>query len=175
MSKSTHHRPNLQLIENREVDRDVVARLDTTAALKAEARDFAARNGNNPYSDFILKHGCRPNRDHAAILGRLINRRVRASDGSLQPKLTSEDRERWREYRAGQKKERALAYQISVLTAAIRDLSEITAEPNDLVCGIGPVFDRPVISEKLDIAVELLRRFAAKWREHEQGQIQRGT
>lgn len=59
---------------------------------RAEARDFAARNGRNLYSDYILQHGRRPDPEHAATLGRLVNIQVRASDGSLQPKLTKEQR-----------------------------------------------------------------------------------
>ncbi len=146
---------------------DAVARLDTVNALKAEARDFAARNGANPYSDFVLKHGRRPDPEHAATLGRLINKQVRASDGSLQPRLSAEQRSERKARQAEQRERDALARQASMLTIAIRNLADITATPERLISGLSPTFDKPIIAEKVQQAVDSLQRFAAKWRDCE--------
>jgi hypothetical protein len=133
-------------------------------ALKAEARDFEARNGKNLYSDFILKYDRRPEPDHAATLGRLINIQVKASDGSLQPKLTKAERASRKMFRAEQKAKAHRASQVFALVGAIRDLSEISEDPANILSGLSPSFDRPIIGEKLDAAVEFLERFAREWR-----------
>lgn len=166
-------RPQLRVIVGDDADHgDVVAKLDAANALRAEARDFEARNGKNPYSDFILKYGSRPNPEHAAALGRLLNKQVKASDGSLQPPLSPDQRRMRREERERRKKRSDLLGQISQLTRAIADLADLTAAPEDLVDNLGSVFDKPVIEEKLEEAIDSLSRFAEKWRTHEQGQIQ---
>jgi hypothetical protein len=167
-------RPQLRLIESGVVEcGDAVAHLDEVNLLRAEARDFEARNGKNPYSDFILKYGRRPDPKHAAVLGRLINKRIKASDGTLQPRLTLSDRERRKSQRVRQKIDIALSEQITLLTTAICNLSEITASSSELINRLGPVFDKPIIREKLEAAIDSLQRFADEWRHVEKGQIQR--
>ena len=62
------------------------ARIRLARELRAEAVTLTASHGVNPYSDFILRHGCRPDRDQAGTIGRLMGIQVRASDGTLQPR-----------------------------------------------------------------------------------------
>jgi hypothetical protein len=144
---------------------------ETLAAreLRAAARDFAARNGKNPYSDFLLKYGFRPDRTHAATLGRLINKRVRAADGTLQPQLTSRQRAVAKATKARKTAESSRISQIAKLICAVRDLSEISMIPEDLVSHFSPQFDVPVIRENLNLAVEYLNRLSEEWFRHEEG------
>ena len=167
LRQPTYH-PQLRLIVGAAVTcDDAVAHLDAVSALKADARDFAARNGPNAYSDFVLKHGRRPDAGHAATLGRLINKQVRASDGSLQPRLSVEQRKERKTLRAKQKNRDALAHQMLMLTSAICNLADLTATPDQLIAGLSPTFDKPVIAEKMQQAIESLQRFAAKWQDYE--------
>src|SRR2546422_834854 len=62
------------------------ARIRLARELQAEAVVLTASHGANPYSDFILRHGCRPDRGQAITIGRLMGIQVRASDGTLQPR-----------------------------------------------------------------------------------------
>src|SRR5882672_6135379 len=73
-----------------------VVRFEVVQALKIEARALEATHGKNPYSDFLLKHGRRPNQNEAAGMGRMMNMRLKAADGSLQPKLTKAEKVAWK-------------------------------------------------------------------------------
>ena len=86
----------LRLVDD---DQDAVSPKPVEDDLKLEADRIAALNGSNPYSDFLRKHGHRPDRGQAAAIGRLMGARVRASDGSMQPILTAGEREAIRSVR----------------------------------------------------------------------------
>jgi hypothetical protein len=63
-------------------------RLATRRQLAAEAAVLLEAYGPNAYSDYLIKHGCRPGRKAAATIGRLIGVRVKAADGTMQPPRT---------------------------------------------------------------------------------------
>jgi hypothetical protein len=77
----------------------VVALAEATAQtraqreLRAKMAAIAAANGANAYTDFILKHGRRPDPVDAAVIGRLLGKRVRASDGTMQPQPSKAERD----------------------------------------------------------------------------------
>lgn len=54
--------------------------------LRIEIEWIEAVHGPNAYSDYLRKHGRRPDPVTAAIIGRLLGGRVKASDGSMQPR-----------------------------------------------------------------------------------------
>lgn len=175
MPKDSGIRPALKLIDCEGSDAGAgVVRLDQfverardAKTLKAEARDFEARNGKNPYSDFILRHGRRPDPEHAATLGQLINIQVKASDGSLQPKLTKEDRAARRQLRNEQAAQRQSQRDANQLWCALRDLSEIRADPDQLLRILDGRPDIDRIRDRLKLALEYLDRFERGLARHE--------
>jgi hypothetical protein len=168
LPKDPSVRPTLRLIDcEGSVAGAGVVRLDEAAerareiqCLKAEARDFEARNGKNLYSDFILKHGRRPDPDHAATLGELINIQVKASDGSLQPKLTRADRAARKKRRDEQELQRRPSRDARQVWCSLRDLGEIQTSPADLACILLDRPDSKGIRERLQHALEYLERVA---------------
>lgn len=58
----------------------------SVTALAAEAAAHEVWHGPNLYSSFLRKHDVRPDAAQAATIGRLMGTRVRASDGSMQPR-----------------------------------------------------------------------------------------
>lgn len=66
--------------------------LTSRRQLSAEASALIEAYGPNAYSDYLLKHGCRPDRKVAATIGRLIGVRVKAVDGTMQPPRTKADK-----------------------------------------------------------------------------------
>lgn len=59
--------------------------LDDFRELKVEAEGIEANYGPNPYSDFLRRHGRRPDPATASAMGRQLCGRVRASDGKMYP------------------------------------------------------------------------------------------
>jgi len=56
--------------------------------VRLEAQHWEHRHGRDAYSTFLLKHGRRPDPAQAEVLGKIVGRRVKASDGLRYPKLT---------------------------------------------------------------------------------------
>lgn len=70
--------------------------------VRLEAQHWEHQHGRDAYSAFLLKHGKRPNPGQADIIGKIVGRRVKASDGFRYPKLvrasarqTETDRKTW--------------------------------------------------------------------------------
>lgn len=125
--------------------------------LRSEAAVLLQRHGPNVYSDYLLKNGRRPERHEAAVMGRLIGARVRASDGTLQPKL------RRRRKTEGQA-ERDYIDQIVRFRCALANISEISGDPADVIRYMDPLFgDASVIREQLAHAVQWINSFAEEW------------
>jgi hypothetical protein len=66
-----------------------------------EAQYWERRHGRDAYSAFLLKHGERPSPTQAEVIGKVVGRRVKASDGLRYPKLhrvvrSADDREKWK-------------------------------------------------------------------------------
>jgi len=162
-------RGGLRLIENVDTDANVVSfeeiseRAQAEADLRAEAAAIEACYGKNAYSDFLLQHGRRPEPEQAATIGRLINARVRASDGSIQPPLTRDERAALRDARQRKRTEIRYRQQVARLRSALASLAENKDAPSDVIGYIHPLFDEPVIREQLDRAVDWINRFAGEW------------
>ena len=128
--------------------------------LNLEADKIAALNGSNLYSGFLREHGHRPDREQAATIGRLMGARVRASDGTMQPKLTAGESAAIRSIK---KRRREWAQQVDHVQrtiAAITALSENHHEPSAVFNYGSDVFLSAEIREKLDSALSWLKRFA---------------
>jgi hypothetical protein len=153
---------------------DVVVWLDEAAdrlgdinALKEYARDFEARNGSNPYSDFILKYGRFPSCEEAAGMGRMMNLRLKASDGSLQPKLTTADKAARKRFRDERRASRMRSENVRRLRQAVSDLAAIDASPSQLIEMLNSQTADAQTRDNLKCALDYLTRFAQQWRRHE--------
>lgn len=60
--------------------------------LAAEAMALDVWHGRTIYADFLREHNRRPDPAQAAAIGKIMGTRVRASDGSMQPKPASRRR-----------------------------------------------------------------------------------
>jgi hypothetical protein len=143
---------------------DASERAQAEEDIRAEAAAVEAWYGNNPYSTFLLKHGQRPDAGQAAAIGRLMDARVRAADGSMQPPLTKTERHALREARKRKRAEADLRQQVVRLRNALVNLSQNQDAPADVIGYVHPLFDEPVIREQLERAVDWINRFAGEWR-----------
>jgi hypothetical protein len=130
--------------------------------LRSEANAFAALMGSNAYSDFILKHGNRPDPPTAAIIGKLIGQQVRANDGTMQPPHTTMERAALKESRRLQKLQRRKLAHVARLCAAIDELAVNEDDPASIIEAISP-HEEPKIAKNLKKSVEWLGRFAQEW------------
>lgn len=100
-------------------------------------------------------------------LRRLLNLRLKASDGSIQPKRTSAEKMLCERYYAQEKEIRRTADNVNRLRYAIVDLASIDLSPSQLLEALSPTFDQPIIRERLERAVDCLSRFAEEWQRHQ--------
>jgi hypothetical protein len=126
--------------------------------LLAEAAVLVDAYGPNAYSDYLVKHGCRPGRKVAATIGRLIGVRVKAADGTMQPPRAK-----------GEKVARAALHRkwdhIARLRSALAQLAQNEDSPDSIIQSIVST-DRAEIGENLEKSLEWLIRFADHWRDH---------
>ena len=59
---------------------------DAARELRVEIQIIEAVHGPNAYSEYLRKHGRRPDAVTAATIGRVLGGRVKAADGSMQPR-----------------------------------------------------------------------------------------
>jgi hypothetical protein len=135
--------------------------------LMMEAEAIEIWHGLNAYSDFIRKHGRRPDRKQAATIGRLLGGRVAADDGSMQPPLSKADRDVIRDIKARRKAASRRYDHILRLRNAIAALSENEDDPAEVIGHGSCLLDGPAISAQLDIALCWLNRFAQEWHSRE--------
>jgi len=166
------------LIDNRGVDANSAAEIarsksilqfDDVQAIRMEARAFEARHGKNPYSDFILTHSRRPDQNEAAGMARMMNLRLRAADGSLQPKLTKAEKAAWRRFHSQKTETRRRDSEIRRLGEAVRDLAAASISPVELALEIDPIREHAII------ALNYLGRFVEELRSDETGKSTRPT
>jgi hypothetical protein len=143
---------------------EAAARVADADDLRAEAAAIEGWYGKNPYSDFLTKHGARPDPDQAAVIGRLIGARVLASDGSMQPRLTKVERATVRAVKKRHRSEARYTQQIARLRLAIIGLAENRDDPAEVIGHVHSRFDEPVIRDQLELALDWLSRFAEEWR-----------
>jgi hypothetical protein len=70
----------------RYVQPECVTSLDYLRELRVEIETIEALHGPNPYCDYLRKHRRRPNSAEAAAIGRIMGARVKADDGTMQPR-----------------------------------------------------------------------------------------
>jgi hypothetical protein len=147
---------------------DAADRLRAIRELRAEANALVEAHGHNAYSDFILRHGRRPDRNQAVAIGRLMGIRVRAADGTLQPRRTKTKQPVAHPVKHQQRTEGDYIDQILRLRCALANLAENKGDPAEVIAYIDPLFgDASVIREQLAHAVQWINRFAEEWG-HEQ-------
>ena len=138
------------------------ARLDRNA-LFSEAVTLEKTVGRNAYSDFLRAHGRRPSPAEAATMGRLMQARVMASDGSLQPPLSRRERKARSEFKVKERRDKRFRLHVLRLRKALAALSENSEPPADVLVHVGDYVDAPFISEQLEPALSWLNRFAEEW------------
>jgi hypothetical protein len=126
--------------------------------LSAEAATLVDAYGPNAYSDYLVKHGCRPARKVAATIGRLIGVRVKAADGTMQPPRAKNE-----------KLARAELHRkwdhIARLRSALAQLAQNEDSPDSIIQSIVST-DRAEIGANLEKSLEWLIRFADHWHCH---------
>jgi hypothetical protein len=136
------------------------ARVRLEREARAEAAAFVAAHGRNLYSDFLLRHGRRPSRKEAAAIGRLIGVRVRAADGTLQPRRSKADKAAARYA----KTENDYLDQVLRLRCALANFAQIGGDPSEIIQYIDPTFDDvSLIREQLAHAAHLITRLMEGW------------
>jgi len=148
------------------VQSEVVPDLEVIRELRVEADTLEADYGPNAYSDYLRRHGRRPEVSIAASIGRLLGGRVLADDGSLQPPLSASDRAAIKQNKAEREAfrkryERALGFKHAIVA-----LAEM-GDPQELLSD--DLLDASAIAGKLDSAVSFLERFARHWHVRKRG------
>lgn len=139
----------------------------TARALRTQASEFAKRHGSNAYTDFILRYGQLPDRHQATSIGKLIGKRVKASDGSMQPRPTKAERDALRRERAIRREETQIDDDLSRACDAISFLAQIDSDPTVLISRAS-LPEAESITFQLEKSVEWLNRFANQWQRYVQ-------
>jgi hypothetical protein len=140
---------------------DASARLRSARELRAEAAALCDAHGSNPYTDFLLLHGRRPDHNQAASIGRLMGVQVRAADGTLQPQRTKAEKAAARLAKHRHQTEDDYIDQILRLRCALANLAQNESDPAVVIRYMDPLFgDAAVIREHLGHAMRWLNQFA---------------
>lgn len=142
------------------------AREDREAAeqsLRLAIQAEVAEGGSNAYTDFVLKHGKRPDRQTAADIGKLLGRQVKADDGSMQPPKSKAQKDADSVQRSADKAKSVLGGECARVALAVANLGANGLDPAQVAQSIDR-WQRPTIVDNLDRAVEWLNGFAKEWR-----------
>jgi hypothetical protein len=137
--------------------------LSAVRDLRVEIETIEAWYGPNAYSNYLRKHGRRPNPAEAAGMGRLLGGQVEADDGSMQPPLSAADRSTLKGIKTRRKAYARRYDHIMRLKTAIAALAENEDDPADVIGDGSCVLGESEIDAQLDIAVCWLNRFAEYW------------
>jgi hypothetical protein len=135
------------------------------AQLRTEAITFAACHSKNPHSDFILAHGQRPDRDQAAAIGKLLGKKVRAADGSLQPPKSKAGRTAAKKSRRIGNDEGDTDANLDRMINAIALLAQNESAPIALIQRMSTM-QQDEVSENIEKALKCMIRFADRWLSH---------
>jgi hypothetical protein len=111
---------------------------ESSSAVIADAYWIEAQFGRNIYSDFLRRHGRRPDPPEAKTIGQLIGCRVKASDGRFYPPLTKAQREENARRRAERKAATWRFEEAFRAGHAIHYLSGLTLSPELIVDSMTP-------------------------------------
>jgi hypothetical protein len=137
------------------VQPDIVSSLQEALNLQEEAKELESWYGQNAYSTYLRQHRRRPAKEEAAAIGRLLGGRVRADDGSMQPRPTAAER---KALKARQEAFARRHEQVTSLKAAIAALAELPDNATDLISE----FLSSDMVANTDAAVCWLQRFAGQ-------------
>ena len=146
----------------RRVQSDVVPDLQQARELLADAEHIESLYGPNAYSTYLRQHHQRPPKEEAAAIARLLGGRVRASDGSMQPRPSAVER---KARKARQEAFERRYEQVASLKAAIATLATLP-DAGDL---IGELVSADMVAD-IDAAVCCLQRITGQF--HGWAQIQ---
>jgi hypothetical protein len=127
-------------------------------------------NRSDAYTDFILKHGHMPDRSQAAAIGKLLGKRVRAADGSLQPPKSKSEKAAAKKTRRIDQDEETIDANLNRAIDAIALLAQNEGDPIALIHRMSPM-EQDEISENIEKAVKWLIRFSNDWRSYVQNGI----
>ena len=143
-------------------------------ALRAEAQAIEAWRGKNPYTDFLRKFGRRPSCEEASTIGFLMDARVKASDGSMQPLPSKAQKTQASVERKRQINERNKSAQAFRLKKAILALAANHRYDSVLtIDSIGREFWEDKMKNQLDHALLCLNRIIEEFRRREEGKPER--
>ena len=125
---------------------------------------------SDAYSDFIVKHGRIPDRSQAAAIGKLLGKRVRAADGSLQPPKSKSEKAAAKKARRIDADEEIIDANLNRAIDAIALLAQNEADPIALIHRMSPM-ERDETSENIEKAVGWLIRLSNHWRSYVQNGI----
>ncbi len=143
---------------------------ENSRTLRQEALRFQTTHEDNPYSNYLLKYGRRPEPDQAANFGRLMGLRLKASDGSMQPIISNEQKEAKIKARKIVRENELADAELSRACDAIAFLAENNLDPQILMGRLSPLEEQRVDME-IDKAIKWLNRFADERRRHGQNRI----
>ena len=138
----------------RHVQTHVVPDLQEIRQLLAEAEELESWYGLNAYSTYLRQHRRRPSRGEAASIGRLLGGRVRASDGSMQPRPSAAERKARKARQEAFEHHYERAESLKAAIAALAEMSDAT----DLI----DEFVTPAMVANIDAAVCCLQRIAGQ-------------
>ncbi len=136
--------------------------------LLGEAARLEAQYGRNAYSSYLRQHRKRPGKDQAAAIGRLLGGRVRADDGTMQPKLSRGERDVLRAIRDERRDWSRKYNQARRLKHAMRLLADNHDDPSEVFLAFQQVFPRESLGEKFHETLNWMKRFALEIHRHEQ-------
>src|SRR5258706_1803875 len=115
------------------VQPDVILDLQSARELRVEIDTLEALYGQNPYSDYLCRHGRRPDPSTAATIGRVLGGRVKADDGSMQPRPTAADRKALKEDKSRREAFARRYEQIARFKEAISALAQNKDDPAEVI------------------------------------------
>jgi len=127
-------------------------------ALASEAKAIQTQYGRNPYSEFLLANGRRPDVKQASTIGKLMGAQVLADDGSKQPPLSTVMKRIKREARQDYRAKRQRAERVQAFNDAIQALENISLMNDISVHDLFFLIDDPELPVRIDRAVDLLIR-----------------
>ena len=137
-------------------------RFESPSSILADAAWIESRQGANAYTEYLRRHGRRPDPATARTIGALIEARVKADDGRLYPPLTAAEKATNREKREQRKSENHLVNTAYHIGYAIQLLAENDTDPEAIMGALaGRAFPDKI---NLDKATENFGRFVAAWR-----------
>jgi hypothetical protein len=128
-------------------------------ALRAEAKAIEAASGKTLYSDFIAKHGRRPDPKEAAAIGRHIGAQVVASNGKKYPRRTRQELESARQRKSDHLRKLEEIWRLQTAVTLVAQNAESPSALIDKICES----EAAAIGPNLRKAIAWLAGFEREW------------